>query len=225
MNTETKGQFHNLWPLYIGEFFNHEHLLIKDELIDFFKNYEEKNPKGNEQKDFGDKGIVNSNLYMSNFNLLSKNQDNKALKELFQFIAKSVLATSKTANKIHIENLKSENPKFNVNVKESWFIRYNKEGLVFPHTHGGSWNCVYYVKIGEDAGIKNGSTFFLRPYSGGTKDDFGSKYLTKDTAVFEPQEGKLLIWPNFIYHGSHPYKGEENKIIVSANLTVDLTKN
>ena len=66
--------------------------------------------------------------------------------------------------------------------------------------------------------------FFLRPYVGDKNKDFGSKYLTQDCVVIEPKEGKLLIWPNYIYHGSHPYDGNQDKIIVSANSTINLLK-
>ena len=224
MNKDIKGQIHNPWPLHIGEFFYDEHILIKDELINFFKKYEKNFPNGNEDKKVSKEGVINKNLYMSKFNLLPENQNNNTLKKLFQFIAKSILETVKTANKNHLNNLENKDPKFDVNIIESWFIRYNKEGLVFPHTHGGSWCCVYYLQIGEDAAKKNGSTFFLRPYTGGSKEDFGAKYLTHDTVVFEPKEGKLLVWPNYVYHGSHPYEGDQDKIIISANSTTDLLK-
>ena len=41
----------------------------------------------------------------------------------------------------------------------------------------------------------------------------------------EGQEGKLVVWPSYLYHGSHPYSGEENRIIVSANSKIDLITN
>ena len=42
---------------------------------------------------------------------------------------------------------------------------------------------------------------------------------------FEPEEGKMLIWPNHLMHGSYPYTGDKNRIIVSANATINLEKN
>ena len=42
MNTDRTEKIHNVWPINIGEFFNPEHVLIKDELINFFKEYEKK---------------------------------------------------------------------------------------------------------------------------------------------------------------------------------------
>ena len=38
-------KIHNVWPINIGEFFNPEHVLIKDELINFFKEYEKMYPQ------------------------------------------------------------------------------------------------------------------------------------------------------------------------------------
>ena len=224
MNTNGTEKIHNVWPMYVGEFFNHEHILIKDELINFFKEYEKKLPEGRSEQLRDKNYIENYNLYESKYNLLAENENNKILKEVFKFIAKSILTMSKKANKEELENLKNSDPKFNVNINDSWFIRYNKGGFVLPHMHGScSWCCVYYVQIEKDAGKKNGSTFFLRPYLGNSlKGEFGGRYLKKNTVVFNAEEGKLLVWPNFLYHGSHPSQGNKDRIIISANSTIDL---
>ena len=226
MNSSQSEEIYNLWPINIGEFFNPQHKIIKDDLINFFNEYEKKLPEGNEQ--LRDNNYVgNYNLYQSKYNLLKEHENNEILKKVFHFIAKSVLRMSSIANEKELGNLKNNNPKFKVNAKESWFIRYNKGGFIFPHNHGDcSWSCVYYVRIGKDAGKKNGSTFFLRPYSGSSpKLDFGGKYAREDTVVVNAEEGKLLVWPNYIYHGSHPYEGKEDRMIISANFTVDLDNN
>ena len=223
MTAENKNKFYTMWPLYVGEFFNPDHTHVKDDLVNFFKEYEKKTPEGNHQ--LGDKNYSgNYNLYQSKYDLHYEN--NEALKKTFNFIAQAILTMSKKANEKTIVDLKNSDVNFNVNFHESWFIRYNKGGVVFPHKHDGcSWCCVYYVQIGKDSDRKNGSTFFLRPYHGNSKLDFGSKYLREDTNVFNAEEGKLLIWPNFIYHGSHPYQGQQDRIIISVNSTTDLIKN
>ena len=219
MNDEVKN-IHNLWPLNIGDFLNSDHPLIKEELLNLFKLYEKKLPDGNSQ--LKDKNHVgNHNLYQSNYDL--HNEDSDILKKLFHFIAKSVLDVSKMANQKSIDKLSEEKKKYKVNVNESWFIRYNKGGIVYPHHHDGfSWSCVYYVQVGADASIKNGSTYFIRPYNATSKNDFGSKYLREDTHLFTAKEGRLLVWPSFLYHGSQPYFGDKERVIISANLTVDL---
>ena len=165
--------------------------------------------------------VGNHNLYQSNYDL--HNEDSKILKNLFHFIAKSVLDVSKMTNQKFINKLSEEEKKYKVNINESWFIRYNKGGIVYPHHHDGfSWSCVYYVQVGSDASIKNGSTYFIRPYNATSKNDFGSKYLREDTHLFTAKEGRLLVWPSFLYHGSQPYAGDKDRVIISANLTVDL---
>ena len=219
MSNDVKN-IHNLWPLNIGDFKNDDHPQIKEELLNFFKLYEKKLPDGNSQ--LKDKDHVgNHNLYQSNYDL--HNEDSKILKNLFHFIAKSVLDVSKMTNQKFINKLSEEEKKYKVNINESWFIRYNKGGIVYPHHHDGfSWSCVYYVQVGSDASIKNGSTYFIRPYNATSKNDFGSKYLREDTHLFTAKEGRLLVWPSFLYHGSQPYAGDKDRVIISANLTVDL---
>ena len=66
----------------------------------------------------------------------------------------------------------------------------------------------------------------MRPYVSGGKNDFGGYYYASEAAgVVEAEEGKLVIWPNFLHHGSYPYSGEKNRIIISANSKIDLLKN
>ena len=38
--TSEENNIHNLWPLSIGDFYNYEHPLIKDDLLEFFQSYE-----------------------------------------------------------------------------------------------------------------------------------------------------------------------------------------
>ena len=220
MNSDKKN-IHNLWPLSIGDFYNYEHPIIKDDLLEFFKSYEKKLPEGNSQLRDEDH-VGNYNLYQSNYDL--HNESNDILKKLFHYIAKCVLDVSKITNSKSINKLSEDQKKFKVNVKESWFIRYKEGGIVYPHHHDGcSWSCVYYVQVGQNTSKKNGYTYFIRPYNSTSKNDFGSKYLEEDTHIFTAKEGRLLIWPSFLYHGSQPYAGEEKeRVIISANLTVDL---
>ena len=67
MNNEVKN-IHNLWPLSIGDFYNYEHPIIKNELLEFFKSYEKKLPEGNSQLRDEDH-VGNYNLYQSNYDL------------------------------------------------------------------------------------------------------------------------------------------------------------
>ena len=202
-----------LWPTLIGEFYNSEHAKIKDNLLSYFENYMKNNPSN--------KSGENYKLYESQYDLHAKG--NNDFTKLIKFIADCILAMSNEANKEEIKKLK--NPNFQVNILDSWFINYQKGGNVLPHAHGNcSWCCVYYVQLGKDANLTNGATYFQRPIPLRTQTDFGSLYSKSLTLSAMPQEGKLVVWPNYLMHGSYPYAGEKNRIIVSANALVSLTK-
>ncbi len=212
-----KDKIYPLWPILMGEFHNPNHKEIKHELIEFFKKYEDKNK-------ISRKGDENINLFESNYNLHHENND--TLSKLLNFIAQSFLTMAKNINKSDLDKLENKNPKFDVQIKESWFIRYNKGGTVMPHDHGNcSMSCVYYVQIGDDADLNNGSTYFIRPYGRGSshKDFGGLRYINGGASLFKAEEGKLLVWPSFIMHGSKPYLGDKNRIIISANADINIT--
>ncbi len=49
---------------------------------------------------------------------------------------------------------------------------------------------------------------------------FGSKYNEQTMLKLKLAERKLVIWLQYLSHGSMPYKGENNRIIVSANALI-----
>ena len=202
-----------LWPTLIGEFYNPEHENTKEDLLIFFDSYMKNNPSR--------KSGENYKLYESGYNLHSLG--NKHFTKLIKFMSDSFLTMSNVANKEEVKKLK--NPNFQVTILDSWFINYQKGGNVLPHAHGNcSWCCVYYVQLGKDANSTNGATYFQRPIPLRTQTDFGSLYSKSLILSSTPQEGKLVVWPNYLMHGSYPYTGEKNRIIVSANALVSLTK-
>ena len=218
----TKNNLYQFWPVVIGQFYNDEHDKIKDDLIDFFKDYEKKNPKGNEQ--LNDKSYTgNHNLYQSTYKL--HNEKNDALHKVLKFIAMSILETAKAVNKPSISELKNKKPEFNIKLIETWFIRYNQGGMVYPHNHGNfSWSCVYYAQVGKEAEKMNGSTYFMKPYNPQHPPDFGSNYMKSEQSTIEAEEGKLLVFPGYLYHGSRPFHGENDRVIISVNSLTDLKK-
>jgi uncharacterized protein (TIGR02466 family) len=211
-----QNHFTHLWPTLFGSFYNPDHHKIKDELINYIKEYKKNNPLGR-------KSGENFKLYESNYDLHF--QKNIALESLFKnFMVKSFYETAKEANKEYLDL--NEKPELGVTFTDSWFIHYEKGGFVVPHTHGQcSWCCVYYVQIGEDSSKKNGGTYFQKPVQSRGTLDFGSYYNKFLHADFQPEEGKMYIWPNHIMHGSYPYDGNKDRIIISANAQVSIMKN
>ena len=207
---EKKNSINKIWPVYIGEFHNPEHEEIKQGLINFFKDYMKKNPNSRS-------GGENYNLFESRYDL--HKEKNETYKKLLKFIAQCVMATCSEANAGYATEIQKSN--LEVTIKDSWFINYNEGGCVLPHQHPQcSWCCVYYVQVGKGASLTNGSTFFQKtlPYS--HINDFGSTYNKRGMRMFTAEEGKLLVWPHFVMHGSLPYTGDKNRIIVSANTIV-----
>ena len=212
-----ENKIYPLFPILVGEFYNQDHQKIKQELIKFFQQYE------NENKD-SRKSVENYNLFESKYNLHQEKND--ALSKILNFIAQGFLSMSNSINKKYLDKMENKNLKFDIKIKDSWFIRYNKGGAVMPHDHGNcSMSCVYYVQVGEDANLDNGSTYFLRPYiRGSTHNDFGgTRYNEGGASLFKAEEGKLVIWPSFLMHGSKPYLGDKDRIIISANADVNIT--
>ena len=122
-----KNTIYPLWPVMVGEFYNPNHALIKNELVNFFEEYEKKRPLGNSQ--LNDENYSgNHNLYQSDYNL--HNEENTALQNVLKFIGSKILDMSKKANQITLKNLDSNNSKVDLKLLETWFIRYNKGGFV-----------------------------------------------------------------------------------------------
>jgi len=208
---EKKDNIYGHWPIPIGEFYNPEHSKIKKNLLNFFENYKKKNPTRNSTE--------NIYLYESEYNLheLKSDEINKVIK----FIQLKVFEVFRLANKNFLLK-KGVGKKYNVTVKQSWFIIYDSGGFVSPHIHGDcSWSCVYYVQAGKESNEKNGSTYLQPPNVARLHSGIGSESFGFDVLRFIPDEGKLVVWPSHIVHGSLPYTGSEKRVIISANLIID----
>ena len=55
--------------------------------------------------------------------------------------------------------------------------------------------------------------------------DIGSESFQHALKEFKPIEGKLIVWPSYIVHGSYPHVGKVKKTIISANLIIKLKDN
>ena len=198
------------WSTCVGEFYNPEHDQIKKKLLKFFDDYKKKNP-------ISRKGRENFNLYESRYDL--HQESNQDLQKVLQFISKCVFSVFQEASKGYILE-RGRETKYRILIRNTWFISYENGGFVAPHTHDNcSWSCVYYVRAAKDANKKNGATFLERPNSR-LKSDLGSESFQHQLENFEPIEGKLVVWPSYVIHGSYPHIGKEKKTIISANLAI-----
>ena len=198
------------WPTFVGEFYNPDHNQIKKKLLVYFEDYKKKQVTSR-------RGNENFNLYESRYDLHKDN--NEDLQKVFHFISKGVFSVFQQASKGYIVE-RGIGKKYRVIIKDCWFITYENGGFVAPHTHDNcSWSCVYYVQSGKDSNKKNGATYLQSPH-GRLKSDIGAESYQHSLQNFEPIEGKLVVWPSYIIHGSYPHVGKVKKAIISANLAI-----
>ena len=167
--------------------------------------------------------VVDGNiLYETSYDLHT--ESNPDLQKVLQFISKSVFSAYKEASKAYILE-RGTGKKYRIEIGASWFITYESGGFVAPHTHDNcSWSCVYYVQSAKDSNKKNGATWLSAPHSR-LSSDIGSESFQHQLRNFEPIEGKLVVWPSYIIHGSYPHIGKVKKTILSANLIIKLKDN
>ena len=210
---QQKNEILKHWPTFVGEFYNPDHSKVKKKLLTYFEDYKKKQPSSRRSGE-------NFSLYESRYNL--HEESNQDLQKVLKFIQQSVFAVFNQASKSYILE-RGTKTKYRVGIKNSWFISYENGGFVAPHTHDNcSWSCVYYVQSEKDSDEKNGATFLQTPNSR-LKSDIGSESFQLQLQNFEPIEGKLIVWPSYIIHGSYPHFGKVKKTILSANLVIALS--
>jgi hypothetical protein len=92
---------------------------------------------------------------------------------------------------------------------------------VMTHDHGDvHWSVAYYVDAGDDLPAPSGRIAFVDPRrSGRTIPELDLFPSTFDIA---PRTSALIIFPGWLQHYVHAYRGERPRICVSCNLTMDL---
>ena len=212
---QQKNKIIRHWSTVVGEFYNPDHDQIKKKLLVFFEDYKKKQSSSRKSNE-------NFNLYESRYNL--HQESNQDLQKVLRFISGGVFSVFQQASKGYILERGSET-KYRVIIRDSWFITYENGGFVAPHTHDNcSWSCVYYVQSGKDSNKKNGATWLSAPHSR-LSSDIGSESFQHQLKNFEPIEGKLVVWPSYIIHGSYPYIGKVKKTVLSANFIIKLKDN
>ena len=98
-----------------------------------------------------------------------------------------------------------------------WSVVLRSQGYQIPHIHPDAWlSGVYYAKVpsfigaqgsGDDGCIEfgepNDQLFFARP---------------PPVGCFRPEEGKLFLFPSFLFHRTIPYESDETRISIAFDL-------
>jgi hypothetical protein len=113
-----------------------------------------------------------------------------------------------------------------VNPKESWVHVSNNIGSWHGTHHHPmtSWGAIYYVDIG-DVNEKNGGQNTIRqPFINMYKDD--GNFFQHDFELFtiNPKNGSVVFFPANLMHNAVPYYGDEQRIVIAANLEISFRK-
>ena len=108
------------------------------------------------------------------------------------------------------------NTPIDIQLDSSWFIINRKNNWNSPHTHmPAQWSGVLYLAVNEsNAGDEGGRIVFVDPIP------LGPIYRNPITAIIEPKEGLMLIFPSYLTHMVEPHFSDEARISLSFNFRV-----
>ncbi|HEU4729552.1 MAG TPA: TIGR02466 family protein [Kofleriaceae bacterium] len=102
----------------------------------------------------------------------------------------------------------------------AWAMILRRGDYVVPHDHGDAhWSVAYYVDAGDDLPAPSGHLAFLDPRRGGRP--IPELTLFPSTFDLAPRTGALVIFPAWLVHYVHAYRGDRPRICISANLTME----
>jgi len=103
-----------------------------------------------------------------------------------------------------------------VNV-DAWAIVNEAGHSNQPHIHAGcAWSGVYYIDIEPGMG---GEIYFQDPRTEAVMNPHPYNLLGTGALVnIAPSPGLMLVFPSFVYHGVHPYRGSKPRISIAFNM-------
>lgn len=104
----------------------------------------------------------------------------------------------------------------------AWAMVMRQHHYVIPHDHGDShWSVAYYVDAGdEDAPPPSGHLVFQDPRRSGKP--IPELDLFPTTFELPARTGALVVFPGWLQHYVHAYRGVRPRICVSCNITMDV---
>ncbi len=113
----------------------------------------------------------------------------------------------------------AEIPPFRYGVT-AWAMILRDGHYVTIHDHGDvHWSVAYYVDAGDDAPEPSGRLAFVDPRrSGRTIPELP---LFPSSFDVQPRTGALVIFPGWLQHHVHAYRGQRPRICVSCNVTME----
>ena len=102
---------------------------------------------------------------------------------------------------------------------EGWANVLRRGGYNRLHVHPNcNWSGTYYVDVGKAEREGSGRIEFLDPRNRPDMRKTGSE--TDEWVTIEPTNGKIVMFPSWLYHTVNPYEGEGERISVSFNVSL-----
>lgn len=106
----------------------------------------------------------------------------------------------------------------------AWAMVMRSGDYTIPHDHADShWSSVYYTDAGdadESAHPDSGLLAFVDPRHGGRP--MPGLDLTGSTFTAKPGDGRLYVFPGWLYHYVHAYRGTRPRVCISCNVNFEL---
>jgi uncharacterized protein (TIGR02466 family) len=160
-----------------------------------------------------DAGVARSNVGGWHSRPDLARREHPELVRLFDFV-KSVVAQL-TADRAKVPGVRV--PAQHDVALEAWAMVMGQGHYTEVHDHAiAHWSGTYYVDVGDpSAGDRSGALALLDPRgsTGGDEavDLFPSQF------VLRPASGLLVVFPGFLRHHVHPYRGERPRISIAMN--------
>lgn len=201
------------WSTTLYAVQNPQHGAIKENLVQYMYAHESKD---SETIASGVAPQLKRNLFESEFNFFE--QDLPEIRSLHKFCSSMVLEVARHHNRDHWTSDKTPV----VHCHESWYHITRNGGYHDYHMHPNcSWCGIYYVELGNTR-AGNGTNSFLDPRNNTQAyRDYGSSYFNgMEQFDVEPVEGRLIIFPSYLYHSARPYQGERDRLVVAFNAMI-----
>ncbi len=94
----------------------------------------------------------------------------------------------------------------------SWSVRLRSGGFHVNHVHSGGWiSSCYYVSVPDCVRDENDKQGWLR--FGRTNLQLGDR--EPDPYLVRPEEGLLVLFPSFFFHGTTPFREDRHRLTVA----------
>ena len=197
-----KKEIYDIFPTPIFQYHIEDHKEINFELEKHIYDLKKKDPKGNDRSNAG-------GWHSNNFDIINDGPPQRLIFKFKDFL-KSIVT----------DDYGWKYEKNKARIVAMWAIINKKDSFNISHNHPNCFlSAAYYVKAPKDSG----DIIFYEPNDAKSiRYPEVEKYTrySGTTVNFEPEEGKLLIFPSYLYHSVKANKSNEDRIVISFNVEI-----